>query len=81
MTNQRAPEPKQLGLYVTLAQVGLEMVAPVVVGLVLDFKLGWMPWSTVVGAVFGLVIGLWHMVMVLHPPKGPGSSQQPRNEP
>lgn len=65
------PDPKQLGLYFTLAQVGMEMVAPLVVGLILDHQLGWTPWATVSGAMFGLVGGLVHLIAILNRPQNP----------
>jgi F0F1-type ATP synthase assembly protein I len=56
------PSRRQLGYYVALAQVGLEMVAPIGVGLLLDHYLEWRPWGVIGGAVFGLVAGLAHLV-------------------
>jgi F0F1-type ATP synthase assembly protein I len=54
-----------MGLYLALAQTGLEMVAPIVVGILLDSYLGWQPWGVAVGAVVGLAGGLWHLVVIL----------------
>jgi F0F1-type ATP synthase assembly protein I len=54
--------PKELGRYFAMGQVGLEMVAPIVVGLLLDRYLGWTPWGVVAGAVLGLVGGLAHLI-------------------
>jgi F0F1-type ATP synthase assembly protein I len=56
------PDPKQLARYATLAQVGLEMVAPIVVGWFLDGYFGWSPWAVIVGALVGLVGGVAHLV-------------------
>jgi F0F1-type ATP synthase assembly protein I len=53
---------KNLGYYVTLAQVGFEMVIPIGIGAALDHYLKWTPWGIVGGAVFGLVGGLSHLV-------------------
>src|SRR5207248_5946661 len=53
---------KELGRYLALAQVGLEMVVPIGVGLALDNYLGWSPWGVIGGAVLGLVGGLAHLV-------------------
>ena len=39
------PDRKEMGRYVALGQIGLEMVAPIVVGLVMDHYLGWTPWA------------------------------------
>jgi F0F1-type ATP synthase assembly protein I len=59
------PDPKEIGHYYALAQVGLEMVLPVVAGLLLDSRLGWQPWGVVVGAVLGLVAGLAHLIFLV----------------
>lgn len=54
--------PREFGHYVSLAQVGLEMVAPIGIGLLLDYQFGWSPWGVVIGAVIGLVGGIAHLV-------------------
>jgi len=58
--------PRQLGLYFAMAQVGFEMVVPIVLGIFLDNWLGTNPWMVVAGAVLGLAGGLWHMVVLLN---------------
>jgi F0F1-type ATP synthase assembly protein I len=60
------PDPKELGRYLALGQVGLEMVAPIVVGLFIDRALGSAPWCLIGGAVFGLIGGLVHLVRLLN---------------
>lgn len=55
-------DPKEMGRYFAIAQVGLEMVVPVGIGLALDYYLAWMPWGTIVGAVLGLACGLIHLI-------------------
>ena len=60
-----SPNSRELGRYFALAQVGLEMVVPIVVGLWLDSAFGWSPWGVSVGAVLGLVGGLAHIVHLL----------------
>jgi F0F1-type ATP synthase assembly protein I len=72
---QGLPDPKQLGAYFVLAQVGLEMVAPLVLGLLLDRYLGWTPWATITGAMLGLIGGVIHLVVLQGRPKGPGKRQ------
>jgi F0F1-type ATP synthase assembly protein I len=74
------PEQGQAGTYAALAQVGTEMVAPVLAGLVLDHYTGWRPWWTVGGAVFGLVGGISHLVAITNSrqaKKGPKQPGQP----
>jgi hypothetical protein len=56
------PDPREMGRYFALAQVGLEMVVPIVIGILLDNNLGWKPWGVVGGAVLGLVGGLAHLI-------------------
>ena len=53
---------RELGRYYALAQVGLEMVVPIGVGMALDHYLGWTPWGVVVGAVLGLIVGITQLV-------------------
>jgi F0F1-type ATP synthase assembly protein I len=76
----RLQDPKQLGIYFTLAYVGMEMVAPLVAGLILDDQFGWTPWGTVIGAALGLIGGLAHLISILNRPKNGGSPRQPRVE-
>ena len=65
-------DPKRLAFYMSLSQIGLEMVGPLVVGLILDDQFGWSPWGAVIGAVIGPVAGLGHLVLLLNrPPSDP----------
>jgi len=57
---------RDLGYYVALAQVGLEMVAPIGIGVILDYYLSWSPWATVGGAVFGFVGGMLHLIVMVN---------------
>jgi F0F1-type ATP synthase assembly protein I len=59
------PGPRELGFYFALAQVGMEMVAPLGVGILLDWYFGWRPWATVIGFVFGFVGGFLHLLVLL----------------
>lgn len=52
---------RALGLVLTA--VG-EMVVPILIGVWLDDKYGWSPWGLVVGATFGLVGGIGHLVLI-----------------
>jgi hypothetical protein len=66
-----------IGYYFALAQTGVEMAAPVAVGMVLDSYFGWAPWATAAGAVIGLAGGLTHMVLML----GRAEKQRPPEPP
>jgi ATP synthase protein I len=57
--------PSERGRLIALSQVGLEMVAPIAVGLYLDNRFGWAPWGVVVGVVVGFVGGLSHLLFML----------------
>lgn len=74
-------DPRELGRYLALANVGLEMVAPVGLGVLLDAYLAWSPWGAAVGAVVGLTVGLTHLVMMSKRDdgdSGPRSGEPPR---
>jgi F0F1-type ATP synthase assembly protein I len=67
----------ELGRYLVLAQVGLEMVVPIVAGMYLDTRFAWGPWGTIVGAVIGLIGGLAHLIYLLNRPGEDGSAPKP----
>jgi ATP synthase protein I len=62
MADRSPNHRRELGRYFALAQVGLEMVVPVAIGVFRDNRVGWAPWGVVVGAVLGLAGGLAHLV-------------------
>src|SRR5690242_569580 len=56
-------DPRELGYYLSLAQVGMEMVAPIGLGAILDrYVWDWGPWGLIGGTVLGFVGGLAHLV-------------------
>jgi len=62
---QPPPDSREMGYYFALAQIGLEMVAPMGLGIGLDYWFGWTPWATVIGLVLGFVGGLVHLVLLV----------------
>lgn len=74
------PDPKEIGRLYALAQVGLEMVAPIGLGVLADYYLGWTPWGAVVGAVLGLVGGMAHLVALVNRRDGSGNRGSQRDE-
>jgi F0F1-type ATP synthase assembly protein I len=64
MPEAHPPGPREMGYYLSLAQVGLEMVAPLIVGLVIDSYADTRPWFTLAGMVLGFVGGLAHIVVL-----------------
>ena len=73
------PSLEDLAQYAALAQVGLEMAAPIAIGVALDYWLGWMPWATVCGAVVGLVGGMAHLIAILNR-RAEGPAKRPRDK-
>jgi F0F1-type ATP synthase assembly protein I len=71
------PDLKLLAYYYSLAQVGVEMAAPIGLGAWLDYYFRWTPWLTVTGAVLGFVGGLVHLLALLN--KQPNGSE-PKNK-
>jgi F0F1-type ATP synthase assembly protein I len=74
---------KELGKYYAMSQVGLEMAAPVGIGLALDHFFGWSPWCAVAGVVLGFVGGLFHLVKIVNRQQkdSAGETQQRRGPP
>jgi F0F1-type ATP synthase assembly protein I len=74
--------PQDLRRLALPAQVGMEMVAPIVLGLVIDYQFGWLPWCTVVGAVLGFVAGVGHLILIATRMNDPPGAEPPgRDEP
>jgi F0F1-type ATP synthase assembly protein I len=64
MPDDRNPDARELGIYFTLAQVGVEMVVPLILGLVVDYYASTSPWAMIAGMILGFVGGLWHIVLL-----------------
>ena len=62
--SEQPVNPREYGHYISVAQVGMEMAAPIGIGLILDHYFDWSPWGVVGGAVFGLVAGVAHLAML-----------------
>jgi F0F1-type ATP synthase assembly protein I len=76
---QGPPDPQEMGYYLTLGQIGLEMVVPVVAGLVIENYLGGRPWGIIAGAAFGLIGGFTHMLILLNRQNDRDASKQRRD--
>jgi F0F1-type ATP synthase assembly protein I len=75
-----APDAKDVGYYFALSQVGLEMVAPIGLGVIADQYLGTTPWITVAGAVLGLVGGMTHLIVLVNRKTGRNRRSPPRRD-
>jgi F0F1-type ATP synthase assembly protein I len=62
---QPPPNSREVGYYFALAQVGTEMVVPLVIGAIIDHYAGWTPWATVIGLVLGSVGGMVHLILMV----------------
>lgn len=51
----------------TIGTVGTEMVAPIGIGLAIDYFTGLMPLFMIVGALLGLVVGIRHLIALNKP--------------
>ena len=56
--------PKTLGKYYALGQCGLEMVAPMILGIFIDKWLNTSPVFISICAVIGFVGGLYHIIVL-----------------
>ena len=54
----------------SLASVGTEMVVPIGAGIAIDLWKDWTPWCSIIGAVVGLTLGVYHLIL-LNRPKSP----------
>lgn len=70
------PDPESMKKYFAYSQIGLEMVVPIVLGLLADNNFGWSPWGVVVGAILGLVGGLAHLIHLTRKQSEPSSSSK-----
>jgi F0F1-type ATP synthase assembly protein I len=51
----------------TISVVGTEMVAPIVLGFIVDYFTGWTPICLILGAILGLVIGIRQLIVLNKP--------------
>lgn len=76
------PDPSEMGRYLVLGQAGIEMVVPIVIGVVVEYYFHCTPWGVVIGTVVGFAGGLTHLLVMLKkmdekrpgpPPAEPGA--------
>ena len=48
-----------------ITQLVSEFVAPIAIGLIADWQLGWLPWGTAIGTVLGLLLGGFRVKAIL----------------
>jgi F0F1-type ATP synthase assembly protein I len=64
-------DQKDLGHYLAIGQVGMEMAAPIALGWLVDSYFGASHWGVIAGAVIGFVGGLVHLVRMTSPKRPP----------
>ncbi len=64
--DERPPPARPAGWYLALGQIGLEMVAPLFLGLWLDHLWNTRPWLMLAGIVIGFVGGLAHLIQMVY---------------
>jgi hypothetical protein len=70
-----------MAYYMALSQVGMEMAAPIGLGVWGDVSFHTIPWLTIAGAVLGLVGGLTHLIVLANRRNRQGPSQPTRDQP
>jgi F0F1-type ATP synthase assembly protein I len=68
---------RDIGQYLPLAAIGLEMVVPIVVGVYADRTFGWSPWGALTGVICGFVVGIAHAISIM---KKYGERRTPKSD-
>lgn len=66
----KAPDPQTRRLWATAYSASSTLTGPVLVGLLVDWLAGTMPWCTIAGVFVGMA-GLFVLLVRLGNPKGP----------
>lgn len=66
--SQRQPDDRQMRMarLVALSQIGVEMVAPIGLGVLLDLYMDWGPWAAIAGALIGFGGGMFHLIFLVN---------------
>ena len=57
--------PREMGYMLAISQIGLEMVAPIALGVAIDFWIGTLPWLTIAGVFLGFFGGMAHLFVMV----------------
>jgi F0F1-type ATP synthase assembly protein I len=79
--SDQLPKSRQLGYVIAISQVGLEMVAPIGLGVGLDLWLGSLPWLSIVGVLLGFFGGMIHLMALVRRMDEAGKSEPTSQEP
>jgi len=63
-----------------ITTVSLEMVLPAGAGYWLDERFGTEPWLVAIGAVFGLVAAMWHLLRMVETPSGRNTTRGTKSD-
>jgi F0F1-type ATP synthase assembly protein I len=64
-----------------MAQVGMDLIGPTIVGLVIDWQFGSRPWGTIIGLLVGFVVCLYHLAWIAKRLKNPDQNRPGQGEP
>lgn len=78
--SEDSPGPSKFARYAELSQIGMEMAAPIGLGVLLDRWMAWGPWGVIIGAILGLVGGMAHLVSILNARSSSESSTKRRKQ-
>lgn len=80
MSDDDSRSARQMGRLFAMAQVGLEMVGALGIGLAIDYFVGTSPWGVIVGTLLGFVGGMFHLI-TLAQEQAKDTKQPPREDP
>ncbi|WP_145057873.1 AtpZ/AtpI family protein [Lignipirellula cremea] len=60
-----------------ITTISMTMITPALIGYALDQWLGWLPWLTLLGAVFGMTAGMLQLLKIAA--SAPNQRKTPRN--
>lgn len=75
------PPPAPFRRAVVMTQVGMDLLAPTIVGLVVDWQSGTAPWGTIIGLLVGLALCLYHLAWIAKRLKNPDQNGPGQGEP
>jgi F0F1-type ATP synthase assembly protein I len=80
-SNDRSPLSAAIEWVGRITAVGVEMVVPGLAGSWLDDRLGSTPLLTLVGFAFGMVAGIWHLLIMTSAKKSGDRPRRDNNQP
>jgi F0F1-type ATP synthase assembly protein I len=70
------PPTRDFGAVLVIGGVGVEIVASILVGAVLDSYMNWAPWGILTGLVVGFTGGMLHLIVLMRRFSGPSDQDR-----